>query len=669
MSLFYCDVRNINKSTQSAVASAAYRSGEKIYSERDEETKNYGKREVLPETHILAPEHAPEWVYDRERLWNEVESVERNWNARLSREVLVALPVELNQEDQRDMLLEYVKENFTDHGMVADVAIHRDKEENPHAHIMLTTRQFEQDGTWGNKKKKEYIHDEDGNPVYNDKGEKKYRTIPLTNWDHKDTLLKWRENLAEKTNEWYQKRGLSERVSHESYEAQGLNKYPKHRLTRSEYQVEQKERSRAEREGFEYEPVTYYGKMNRDIERVNQELEQINARMEVLQQQKELQVSGTIERLDDIRNSSELSDQDYESLKVIAKRTGSFVDYQGAKDNLEKIENWRKSIDYKKYQFMAEKEMLDQMKSAHDSEDKNSLLNNGFTPSDFQEEYNRSVRQFNEKAQDFEEEVNAYKDLNKHSQRAYSIQKQLIEKEFAYLYPEYSHVQGDNKEMFDLKADYVRQFRENRELASSIPEFEHDMNHYTNSYTNASDLLDKWRQINKELVIQERSKTKTQNEYKTHKDELNAQGMWESSLKLKGVELQIEDKKRDKGQLEIQMDSQLQSMYSHIPEEQLKQMPSNIKADLIELYVNDKHTGKLEKDLGTVQKDKYMNKEDKENGFNNETVNQQSDFGGLFASLMASAQQQEQNQDDLERAKRKRKKRKPYKDLEDELEM
>ncbi len=560
--------------------------------------------------------------------------------------------------------------NFTDHGMVADVAIHRDKEENPHAHIMLTTRQFEQDGTWGNKKKKEYIHDEDGNPVYNDKGEKKYRTIPLTNWDHKDTLLKWRENLAEKTNEWYQKRGLSERVSHESYEAQGLDKYPKHRLTRSEYQVEQKERSRAEREGFEYEPVTYYGKINRDIERVNQELEQLNVQMEALQQQKELQVSGTIERLDDIRNSSELSDQDYESLKVIAKRTGSFVDYQSAKDNLEKIENWRKSIDYKKYQLMAEKEMLNNVKSAHDSKDKNSLLNKGFTPSDFQEEYNRSVRHFNEKAQDFEKEVNAYKDLYKHSQRAYSIQKQITEKEFVYLYPECSHVQGDNKEMLDdLKADYVRQFRENGEKASSIPEFEHDMNHYTNSYTNASNLLDKWRQINKELVIQERSKTKTQNEYKTHYDELNAQGMWESSLKLKGAELQIDDKERDKGQLETQMDSQLQSMYSHIPEEQLKQMPSDIKADLIELYVNDKLTGKLEKDLGTVQKDKYTNKEEKENGFNNETVAQQSDVGGIFSALIASAQQQEQNQDDLEKAKRKRKKRKPYKSLEDELEM
>ncbi|MGE2624380.1 MobA/MobL family protein, partial [Escherichia coli] len=89
MSLFYFNVRNINKSSQSAVASASYRSGEKLYSERDMEFKSYRGREVKPDSFILAPKHAPKWANNREELWNEVEKVERNWNSRLSRELLV----------------------------------------------------------------------------------------------------------------------------------------------------------------------------------------------------------------------------------------------------------------------------------------------------------------------------------------------------------------------------------------------------------------------------------------------------------------------------------------------------------------------------------------------------------------------------------------------------
>ena len=34
---------------------------------------------------------------------------------------------------------------------------------NPHAHIMLTMRSFDERGAWGAKQKKEYILDKDGN--------------------------------------------------------------------------------------------------------------------------------------------------------------------------------------------------------------------------------------------------------------------------------------------------------------------------------------------------------------------------------------------------------------------------------------------------------------------------------------------------------------------------
>ncbi|EMF45521.1 Nickase TraA [Planococcus halocryophilus Or1] len=152
MSYFRLQANIISKKTQSAVASASYRSGEELYSERDDEIKSYPQREVAPISFILKPDHAPEWTLEREKLWNEVEKIEKAWNAQLAREVLIALPKELPDDAQQELVQSFVQNEFVDEGMVADVAIHRDKEHNPHAHIMLTVRPFNEDGAWGQKK-------------------------------------------------------------------------------------------------------------------------------------------------------------------------------------------------------------------------------------------------------------------------------------------------------------------------------------------------------------------------------------------------------------------------------------------------------------------------------------------------------------------------------------
>lgn len=134
------------KKQQNTIAAAAYRSGERLIDERTNEEKFY-KRKVKPITHILAPRHAPQWVYDRQRLWNEVELKEKQWNAQLAREINVALPKELSKEEQENLALDFCKDIFVNDGMVADLSIHRDNEENPHFHVMLTIRPFNEDGT------------------------------------------------------------------------------------------------------------------------------------------------------------------------------------------------------------------------------------------------------------------------------------------------------------------------------------------------------------------------------------------------------------------------------------------------------------------------------------------------------------------------------------------
>ena len=157
MAIFHMSFSNISAGKgRSAIASAAYRSGEKLFD--DKEGRNYFyARTVMPESFILTPQNAPEWASDREQLWNEVEKKDRKSNSRYAKEFNVALPVELNEDEQKELLKKYVQENFVDQGMVADVAIHRDNPDNPHAHVMLTNRPFNPDGTWGLKSKRGYV--------------------------------------------------------------------------------------------------------------------------------------------------------------------------------------------------------------------------------------------------------------------------------------------------------------------------------------------------------------------------------------------------------------------------------------------------------------------------------------------------------------------------------
>ena len=94
---------------------------------------------------------------DRAFLWNAVEKIEKAKNAQLAREIEIALPQELTREQGISLVREYVKDQFVNAGMCADIAIHDKQDGNPHAHVMLTMRPIEKDGTWGAKQKKEYI--------------------------------------------------------------------------------------------------------------------------------------------------------------------------------------------------------------------------------------------------------------------------------------------------------------------------------------------------------------------------------------------------------------------------------------------------------------------------------------------------------------------------------
>lgn len=227
-------------SGRSAIASASYRSGEKLFSEKEDRNYFYS-RDIKPETFILVPNNAPEWARDRERLWNEVESVENKANSRYAKEFNVALPIELSDDEQRELLTKYVQENFVESGMVADVAIHRDHKGNPHAHVMLTNRPFNPDGTWGVKSKKEYILDENGNKMYT--GTSRYpksRKVLTTDWDKKEKINEWRANWAKSVNHVLEEKNLPDRISEKTLEEQGIKEEPTKHEGRSRYADERR---------------------------------------------------------------------------------------------------------------------------------------------------------------------------------------------------------------------------------------------------------------------------------------------------------------------------------------------------------------------------------------------------------------------------------------------
>ena len=155
MPLFSIQVSTVSRRAgASAVRHAAYRAGEQIWDERARRTRDYARKADVVHAEILAPDGTPDWMQDRARLWNGVEAVERRKDARLAQEVYVAIPRAVAPEKRLDAIREFVKETFVAKGMIADFAIHApaatDGREDPHAHIMLTTRPVEA-GQFGRK--------------------------------------------------------------------------------------------------------------------------------------------------------------------------------------------------------------------------------------------------------------------------------------------------------------------------------------------------------------------------------------------------------------------------------------------------------------------------------------------------------------------------------------
>ena len=155
MAIYHLEAKVVSRGAgRSAAAAAAYLSCSRIYNDYDGIQHDYTRKQGLVWQQVfLPPQASPEWQ-DREKLWNAVEAAEKAKDSRLAREFVVALPIELNQEQQISLIEKFVQEQFVADGMCADVAIHDTAGHNPHAHILLTVRPLNEQGQWQYKTEK-----------------------------------------------------------------------------------------------------------------------------------------------------------------------------------------------------------------------------------------------------------------------------------------------------------------------------------------------------------------------------------------------------------------------------------------------------------------------------------------------------------------------------------
>lgn len=231
MALFHLNVKQVKRSEgSSVVASAAYRAGEKLYSEYDGMTSDYTRKGGVLYSEIMLPSYAPEEYRDRQTLWNAVEFVEKNKNAQLAYNFEIALQNELTFEENRELAREFLQKYFVDDGMMIDFAIHEPDKEggipNPHFHVLAPIRPIEENGEWGYKQHRVYSLDEDGNRIKDEAGKYIYTSEPTTDWGESEKLELWREKWAEMVNAKFEEKGLECRIDHRSYVDQGLDLIP-----------------------------------------------------------------------------------------------------------------------------------------------------------------------------------------------------------------------------------------------------------------------------------------------------------------------------------------------------------------------------------------------------------------------------------------------------------
>lgn len=259
---------------KSAVAGAAYQSGSRIFSEYDQQYKNYSRKVGVVYTEVMLPPHAPPDFADRAILWNSVEETEKQWNAQLARRLILTFPKELAPEYYLPMVKEYCNEFFVSKGMCCDIALHDPDPpgHNPHCHVMLTMRALDEKGKWLPKARKVYDLDENGERIRLPSGNWKSHKENTVDWNEQYHGEEWRHGWEVAQNRCLELAGSDVRVDLRSYERQGLDIIPTVHMGPAVMEMERK--------GI----ATNIGNLNRDIKAANRLMDSIRKTIASLQE-------------------------------------------------------------------------------------------------------------------------------------------------------------------------------------------------------------------------------------------------------------------------------------------------------------------------------------------------------------------------------------------------
>lgn len=337
MAIYHLEAKVVSRGTgRSACAASAYLSCSAIYNEYDGVQHDYTRKKGLVWEQVFLPDCAPAEWQERSALWNAVEENEKTKDSRLAREFVPALPVELTPEQWKELLSDFIQGSFVSDGMCADVAIHDPDPpgHNPHAHILLTVRPLNQDGSWQYKTEKEYLCVRNGEErgftaaefkaaqaegwekqypykvgrkkVYlapseaeakgyeraskHPKSTKYGRQNPISErWNSDEQLVLWREAWANAVNRSLERYGFDERVDHRSHAARGLDEQPT---------VHEGVIARAlEKKGI----VSDRCELNRQIKRDNALLRELKAQVKKLMQAVKNSIPSLAEAMESVR--------------------------------------------------------------------------------------------------------------------------------------------------------------------------------------------------------------------------------------------------------------------------------------------------------------------------------------------------------------------------------
>jgi hypothetical protein len=237
MAIYSCNISNVSRAKgANACATLAYITGERVINERLNKSYKYAHADRVAHFETLLPEGAPEAFENPAVLVNAIENYEKAENARTAKKIIVALPHELELEQQKEVLRDFCVENFTSKGYPCVIAIHRDKDDqNIHAHILVPNRQINSKGKFATKCQKRYVLDENGDrvPLIDETGKQKVDSRNRLQWkrenvkvnplDLKETLLEIRQSWETICNEKLPKHA---QISSKSHVDRGLKTIP-----------------------------------------------------------------------------------------------------------------------------------------------------------------------------------------------------------------------------------------------------------------------------------------------------------------------------------------------------------------------------------------------------------------------------------------------------------